>query len=142
MTLLHFLQSYQPWNEAEAADKASFIQFLETHGENVYTRDNLIGHVTVSCFIVNKQRTKALAAFHNIMHKYAWLGGHADGLKDLQKVAVKEIQEESGLKNINFIQDKPININVLVVLPHLKHGQQISAHLHYDVAYLDRKSVV
>lgn len=136
MTLLQTVRDYRPWNEAEAADKASFIQFLETFGENVYTRDNFVGHVTVACFIVNKDKTKALAAFHNIMQHYAWLGGHADGERNLAAVALKEIEEESGLKNVRFVQREPIDINVLVVFPHLKHGKNVAAHLHYNLAYL------
>ena len=136
MKLNQFIEKYEPYDEAEAADCASLKQFLQDYGENIYTRDNLLGHITVSCFIVNRERTKALAAFHNIMQNFAWLGGHADGDKNLQRVTLKEIQEESGLENVAFIQPEPIDVEVLMVYPHIKRGCHVSAHLHYNIAYL------
>ncbi len=136
MNPMEFIEKYKPYDEAEAADCASLKQFLQIYGENVYTRDNLLGHMTVACFIVNRERTKALVAFHNIMQHYAWLGGHADGEKDLRTVALKEIEEESGLKKVDFIRQDPIDVEVLMVYPHIKRGQNISAHLHYNIAYL------
>ena len=44
-------------------------------------------------------------AYHNLFKTFAWLGGHADGEKDMLKVAIKEMQEESGIKNYKILSE-------------------------------------
>ena len=42
---------------------------------------------------------------HNIYNSWGWTGGHADGNSDLIKVAIKEAQEETGIKHVKPIID-------------------------------------
>lgn len=125
-----------PLNEQEAADKESFLFFLNTFKENIWTRENPIGHLTASCWIINKEKTKALMAFHLIFKSFAWLGGHADGKKDLLKVALKEAEEESGIKTFRPLSRHIADISVLEVPSHVKKGKNIPAHLHFNVTYM------
>lgn len=134
--LLEKLKKYEAYDEQEEADKQSFLQFLEAFNDNVYTRDNLVGHICASCWIVNKERTKVLMAYHNIYKNWAWLGGHADGEKNLLAVAVKEAKEEANIANVRVIQKEPIDINITLVNPHIKKNKQIGSHLHYNPTYL------
>ena len=53
---------------------------------DLLTRDNEMAHLTASCWIVNPDKTKVLLAYHNIFDSWAWLGGHADGMRDLREV--------------------------------------------------------
>ncbi len=39
-------------------------------------------------------------AYHNLYDSWAWLGGHADGDRDLLAVAMREVREESGLTEV------------------------------------------
>ena len=66
MTLWDRITAYQPGDETEAADKASFLQFLAAFGDKVYQRENLVGHVTATAWIANKAHDKVLMCFHNI----------------------------------------------------------------------------
>ncbi len=47
--------------------------------------------MTASAWVVNRDRTKVLLAYHNIYNSWAWLGGHTDGERNLLSVAVREV---------------------------------------------------
>lgn len=137
MELLETVKNFQPFNEAEAQYKQSFIQFLENFKTNLWAvRENLTGHLSASAWVVNKDRTKVLFAYHNIFDSWAWLGGHADGDLDLLAVAIKETQEEAGIKNVKALINEPISLETLFVAPHIKRGKFVPDHLHYNLTYL------
>lgn len=135
MTLQQQLRQYQPYNEEEACLKPIIEDFLEKN-KNAFWRTNLLAHMTTSAWIVNKERTKVLMAYHNIYQSWGWLGGHADGDEDLLRVCRKEVAEESGLTNIMQLGTGIYGINILHVQPHYKCGSYVNAHLHMDVVYL------
>ncbi len=130
------LISFKPFDEEEAKDLKSFIEFLDEFQDNVWTRDNEVGHISSSAWVVNKERTKVLMAYHNIYDSFAWLGGHADGDKDLLYVALKETGEESGLKNIKPILEEFFDVTAGVVEEHVRKGKVVPTHKHYNVTYL------
>ena len=51
-------------------------------------------------------------------------------------VAKKETTEETSLKNFKVIGNGPISVETLPVTSHIKHGQYVPAHLHYNITYL------
>jgi len=137
MTVRKIIEKYSTFNEKEEIERESFLQFLNNFNEEeVALRSNLIGHLTASAWIVNKSRSSVVMAHHNIYKSWAWLGGHADGDKDMLYVAKKEAKEESGLSQISVISEEPIDVAVLNVLPHIKNGKFIPSHLHFNVTYL------
>lgn len=137
MELINLIENYVPYDEVEMANKESFLYFLKSFKEqDRTTRENVLGHLTASSWIVNKDRSKVLFAHHNMYDSRAWLGGHADGDLDLLKVAEKEAKEESWLENIIVLQNSPIDINTLWVHEHIKRWKVVSTHLHLNVVYL------
>lgn len=128
------LFTYVPTNEQEEKDLAAFRYAFE-HFEDVLTRENPIAHMTCSAFVVNEARTHVLMAFHNIYDSWAWTGGHADGESDFLRVALREVEEETGVV-ATAVQQMPISIEQLTVLGHMKKGQYVSEHLHLNVTYL------
>ena len=64
-TLRQQLIDYIPFDEKESLEKIRFINFLEKNTD-VYSRENLTGHITASSWIVNKNRDKVLLIYHNI----------------------------------------------------------------------------
>ena len=131
-----FLENYKGFDEIEEGERLSFLQFMRAFQTAAYSRETLPGHLSSSAWIVNPERTKILMIYHNLFKSWAWVGGHADGDKDLVRVAVKETEEETGLKNIRLVQKEPIDINVLSVTNHVKRGKFVPRHLHYNVVYL------
>ncbi|MDF2547490.1 MAG: hydrolase [Anaerosolibacter sp.] len=135
MDWIREIERYIPCNEQEEKDKLLILQCMDSFND-ILTRNNNIAHITSSGFIVNKTRDKALMIHHNIYNTWAWTGGHADGEEDLLGVAVREAQEETGVKNIQPVTTNIISLDVLTVLGHVKRGKYVSAHLHLSVAYV------
>lgn len=129
------IENYKPYNEQEENDKQVMLQSFETFND-MLTRENKICHFTASNWIVNKERTKVLMIYHNIYKSWAWVGGHADGDADLLHVALKEAEEETGLKNFKLLSDGIYGIQILTVDSHIKRGKFVPSHLHFDCCFL------
>ena len=129
------IENYIPYNEQEQQDKEEILRHL-SQSDSILTRDNRNAHITVAAWITDKKRQKVLMAYHNIYQSWAWLGGHADGNADLKQVILKEIEEESGLKDVRFVSEDIFSLEILTVAGHEKRGEYISSHLHLNVTYL------
>ena len=135
MNLIKQLEAFHPWNEQEKKDVKEILRRLKS-GEELYTRENESAHLTASAWVVNPQRDQVLMAYHNLYDSWAWLGGHADGDTDLLEVTLKEVREESGVKNIRPVSEKIFSVEILTVSGHEKKGQYVPSHLHLNVTYL------
>lgn len=134
MELEKALTCYKPYNEQEERDRDTFCSLLN-RGTPIYTRDNLEAHLTASAWVTNRKRNKILMAYHKIYDSWAWLGGHADGERDLLRVAQKEAMEESGLSQVRPISNEIFSVEILTVSGHIKRGSYVSSHLHLNVTY-------
>ena len=135
MNLKEQIENYKPYNEQEKSDKEIMLNCINTF-KDVLTRENKICHFTASNWIINKERTKVLMIYHNIYKSWAWTGGHADGDSNLLHVALKEAEEETGLKNLKLLSDGIFGIQILTVDSHIKREKFISSHLHLDCCFL------
>jgi 8-oxo-dGTP pyrophosphatase MutT (NUDIX family) len=135
VSLITDISNYKPQDEREARDKKVFLECLRLFPQNILLRENEIAHVTSSGFIVNKALDQVLLAHHNIMNRWAWTGGHADGNEDLLAVAVQEALEETGLHTVPLTSEIA-SIDILTVSNHFKKGIYVNSHLHLSVAYL------
>ncbi|CCV64494.1 Hydrolase, NUDIX family [Alteracholeplasma palmae J233] len=130
----NILNSYVPTNKQEAEDKEVMIKFLENN-EDAFYRTNEKAHFTSSAIILNKDKTKVLFAYHLIFQSWSWLGGHCDGDSDFLRVAQKEALEESNLKNIKLLSEKPLMLDNIQVDDHYKSGKFIKKHIHMNLTY-------
>ena len=133
--LINQLQIYQPWNEQEEVDCKVMLELLHTT-DDIFYRTNLLAHFTASAWVLNKTHTHVLMAFHNIYQNYAWLGGHADGEENLLSVALREVQEESGIHTVKPIKEDIFSLETIEVNGHEKKGKYVPSHLHLNVTYL------
>jgi 8-oxo-dGTP pyrophosphatase MutT (NUDIX family) len=129
------IAAYQPFNEQEAFDKKAILAFIDRNPDYLL-RSNLIAHFTVSTIVVNESMDKVLFAHHNIYKSWGWLGGHNDGDEDMLKVAMKETEEESGLKKIKPFSKDIFMLDTIYVPNHIKNGKHVSDHLHLNATYL------
>ena len=129
------IKKYTPWNRQEAKDKEVILK-CSNNFKDILTRNNEIVHITSSAFIVNKDRDKVLMVYHNIYHSWSWVGGHADGEKNLLCVAINEAKEETGIKKISVLNENILSLDILPVQGHIKKGEYVAPHLHLSVAYL------
>ncbi len=135
MTLIDQLTEYPPYNLQEERDKYLILDYLKTQ-HNIFTRENKVAHMTASAWVINKDRSKILMIHHKIYDSWSWLGGHADGEEDLLAVAIKEVQEESGITSVHPLTTDIYSLEVLTVDGHMKRGDYVSSHLHLNVTYL------
>lgn len=135
MSLYREIEKYTPVNEQEARDKEMMLKFMADN-TNYLDRENQIAHFTASMWTVNKARTKTLMVYHNIYDSWAWIGGHADGIEDLCAVALRELQEETGVKNATLVSRDIFSLETLTVNGHMRKGIYVPSHLHFNVTYL------
>ena len=135
MDILTQIENYRPCNEQEERDKGLILDCLRAF-EDVFTRENALAHMTASAWVVNERFDRVLMAYHNLYDSWSWLGGHADGEEDLLAVALKEVREESGVKNVRPASEDIFSLEVLTVDGHMKRGKYVSSHLHLNVTYL------
>lgn len=129
------IQNFKPFNEQEASDQAVMLQFMREHADYL-ERENKVAHFTTSIWTVNKDRSKTLLVYHNIFNSWSWIGGHADGVEDLRSVALRELQEETGVANAALISPEIYSLEIIVVDGHVKRGHYVPSHLHLNVTYL------
>lgn len=135
MSLFEEIRNYKPSNEQEARDKVQMLRFMQQNPDYL-ERSNQIAHFTASMWTVNKERTKTLMVYHNLYDSWSWIGGHADGIEDLSEVALRELQEETGVKNAKLVSKDIFSLETLTVNGHMKKGSYVPGHLHFNVTYL------
>ena len=160
-TLMDEIRLYQPWTDKETWEKQQILDFMEKNPDCLL-RGNRIAHMTASAWVVNRQRTKVLMAYHKIYDSWAWLGGHTDGEADLLQVAMKEACEEAGLRpaaaagepgseegraaadrgsaaaagSLRPVREEIFSLETLTVDGHMKPGSWVPSHLHLNLTYL------
>jgi len=135
MSLYQDIQNYIPTNQQEELDKEVMLKFIKSNPDYL-DRTNLVAHFTASMWTVNKERTKTLMVYHNIYNSWSWIGGHADGIEDLCAVALRELQEETGVKNAKLVSKDIFSLETIIVEGHEKKGAYVPSHLHLNVTYL------
>jgi 8-oxo-dGTP pyrophosphatase MutT (NUDIX family) len=129
--LLVKLTQHRPHDEHERSMRDQIIKFVNEHSD-CFERTLLIGHITGSAFIVNKQRTRTLMTHHQKLDKWLQLGGHSDGEWNTLNVALREAQEESGISKITPLSENIFDVDVHLI-PERKSEPQ---HFHYDIRFL------
>lgn len=135
------LADYRRSHPAEADVVALFDALLATGpGEDQagragdpYLRERLAGHLTASGWLVDRRGRRVLLTHHRKLDRWLQLGGHADGDRDLARVALREAEEESGLGGL------VLEGGVFDLDRHwIPARAEVPGHWHYDVRYVVR----
>lgn len=129
--LCHSLAAYGQRFPAETAVVTRFIEFVESHTD-CFERSLQIGHVTGSAWVINAENSQALFTHHRKLNRWLQLGGHADGESYVPNVALREAVEESGLTQLQLLDEAIFDIDIHLI----PARKQEPAHYHYDVRYL------
>jgi 8-oxo-dGTP pyrophosphatase MutT (NUDIX family) len=135
-TLLDQLNSMQPFDDKEAEDIQTTIEFLYTH-PNAINMNCEAGCLTASALVVNLETQQVLLHLHKKFNKYLQFGGHPDFETDFLEVALRESKEESGLSDLELYplsQDpkRPVDLDVHPI----PEGKGKPEHLHLDLRYI------
>lgn len=107
-------------------------RFVEEQ-EECFERSLQIGHVTGSAWVVDRERTHALLTHHAKLGKWLQMGGHCDGDPDVLRVALREVEEESGLTEVTPLLGGAIFDVDAHEIP--ARGAE-AAHIHHDIRFL------
>jgi 8-oxo-dGTP pyrophosphatase MutT (NUDIX family) len=111
---------------------ADFLQFLHS-APSVFERRHAVGHFTGSAWLVSADGARVLLTHHRKLDRWLQLGGHADGDADLARVALREAEEESGLRDL-VVEPEIFDLDRHLIPA---RGDE-PAHWHYDVRYVVR----
>jgi len=119
----------------EHAALADEFSTLLDDPENPFLRSRLAGHFTGSAWLVSADGARVLLTHHRKLNRWLQLGGHADGERDLARVALTEAEEESGLSGL-VLED---GARLFDIDKHwIPERPDVPAHWHYDARYVVR----
>lgn len=134
-SLYQQIRNFSPWNAQEEQDQKVMLSYIKTF-DDILQRENLFAHMCSSPWIINQDATRVLMVYHHIYDSWSWCGGHCDGDADLQRVAMREGQEETGIRGLKLVHPDILALDILPVPPHQKHGAFVSAHVHLNATFL------
>ena len=129
--LLKLLKNYASRCPDEAITTDTFTQFVRDH-EQCFSRETLKGHVTGSAWIVDQTKGKCLLIHHRKLQRWLQPGGHADGCPDIEYVARKEAEEETGLKQLQLWQPDIFDLDIHLI----PERGMTPEHYHFDVRFI------
>ncbi|MBN8649983.1 MAG: NUDIX hydrolase [Cytophagales bacterium] len=128
--LIRFLSEYKSTYTEESIFIADFLSLL--NASTCYERTHLPGHITGSAWIVTPERDHVLLVHHAKLNRWLQPGGHADGDENVLRVALREAEEETGLKNFKIVDQRPFDVDIHLI----PERKDFPDHYHYDVRFL------
>ena len=143
--LVNLLDRYHSRHPDETVTLDRFRGLLANF-DRCFHRDCFPGHITSSAWIVSRESGAVLLTHHRKLARWLQLGGHADGEVDVLGSALREAEEESGLRDFRLLPEgRPLEILDLDVHDIPAHGAE-PMHQHYDIRFLlevsDRQSIL
>jgi 8-oxo-dGTP pyrophosphatase MutT (NUDIX family) len=128
--LISQLSQYKTSFAEEKAFVKPFLELLQ-HA-NCFERTHLPGHITGSSWIIDEHFEYVLLVHHAKLNKWLQPGGHADGDDQVLRVALREADEETGLKKITPFKSDIFDIDIHTI----PTRKEMPEHLHYDIRFL------
>ena len=130
------LSRFVPGDAREESEQREILRLIAREGDAILSRESALFHMTASSIIVSPDRTRTLMAYHRIYDSWAWTGGHADGERDFEAIAMREAQEETGICGLRRLGAGIASMEILPVWAHVRRGVQVPSHLHLNVSFL------
>lgn len=130
IALIEQLHVYRGADSHEEMMRVRILEFVQQYA-NCFWRTLRVGHVTGSAWVINRERTHTLLVHHRRLGKWLQPGGHAEDEADALAVAMREAEEETGLRVV------PVSKAIFDVDAHdIPARKKEPAHVHYDIRYM------
>ncbi|MEP7162733.1 MAG: NUDIX domain-containing protein [Candidatus Moraniibacteriota bacterium] len=111
-SLLQLLKEYESTSASD--EKEVISEFTQYVSENPHCFEREAKedakHIAASVLLVTRDFKKALFLWHTKIGRWTQPGGHADGNSDLHNVALKELEEETGVTGAELVSPVPLDI--------------------------------
>lgn len=110
-----------------------FISFIQKNQHNFWDKNNEMGHITVSGWIISEDCSKALLIHHLQLKKWFQIGGHIE-MNDISPLDAirREAKEEVGVKNLKFDANNLFHIAIY----NIPEVDFFPSHFHYDFIFI------
>lgn len=137
MTAFELRAALGLYTSGEPDERAARIRFLELFGAEprCFWRNAFPAHFTASAWLVSADGERALLMHHRKLDRWLQPGGHADGDADLPQVALREAEEETGLREL-AVDPAIFDLDAHEIPARMSEP----AHWHYDVRFVVRCS--
>jgi 8-oxo-dGTP pyrophosphatase MutT (NUDIX family) len=128
------LREHRCADEKEARDVAFVREFLRRHPADAHLRAQPEGHLTGSGFVLDAAGGSVLLLHHRKLGRWLQPGGHGEGETEPRRIALREIEEETGLTPAvlaPFPDARLLDVDVHGIPA--RPGEP--AHLHLDLRY-------
>jgi len=135
--LLNMLKRYTA-RHPEELEVAERIQQLVAESPGCFERHCRPGHITASAWVLSYDQSRCVLIHHRKLGRWLQPGGHADGDSDVVAVALREVQEETGLLVESHDNHQPLDIDVHRIPARVGPTGKIieDAHDHHDIRFL------
>ena len=126
------LERYETSDATEERHRAAMVALLDA--ADAFSRAHFTpGHFTASCYVID-DAGRLLLHHHRRLDRWLQMGGHIEGDESPALSALREGEEESGLRDLTLVRDGIFDLDI--------HGIPAAKgepdHDHYDVRYVAR----
>jgi 8-oxo-dGTP pyrophosphatase MutT (NUDIX family) len=121
-------------DQKEATDVSLVRRWLRSFPEDAHLRARLEGHLTGSAFVLDARRERVLLLHHRRLDRWLQPGGHGEGEVDPRQIALREVEEETGLSAaqlLPFPDERILDVDVHAIPA--RPGEP--EHLHLDLRF-------
>lgn len=129
-SLLALLNVYTPENGLEKEMYLNTIAFVKKHPD-CFERSLEIGHVTASGLVLSPDGNSVLLMHHQKLGHWLQPGGHCDGDPDTERVARKEIWEETGIGHLELYKQGIFDVDIHLI----PERKGLPSHNHFDIRF-------
>lgn len=106
----------------------------------LFSRQNFIGHITASGFVISRSKSKVLLIYHKTLCKFLQPGGHIEAEENSPlEAALREVKEETSITALKYLplnskNEVPIDIDTHLIPEN--NSKNEPTHWHHDFRYL------